>query len=107
MDVYQEICAKNSAYDIKRIDDPAFKQYGTLWNEFDLTELETFCNKNVKIDSEKSFYVPSNPALEKPDFNFLIRINHIIELYLIVQMYRDDLSNIHKLCFGMRDCDIR
>ena len=48
MDAYQEICAKNSAYDIKRIDDPAFKQYGTLWNEFDLTELEAFCNKNVK-----------------------------------------------------------
>ena len=65
MDAYQEICAKNSAYDIKRIDDPAFKQYGTLWNEFDLTELEAFCNKNVKIDSEKNFYVPSNPALEK------------------------------------------
>ena len=59
MDAYQEICAKNSAYDIKRIDDPAFKQYGTLWNEFDLTELEAFCNKNVKIDSEKNFYVPS------------------------------------------------
>ncbi len=65
MDAYQEICAKNSAYDIKRIDDPSFKQYGTLWNEFDLTELEAFCNKNVKIDSEKNFYVPSNPALEK------------------------------------------
>ena len=29
MDAYQEICAKNSAYDIKRIDDPSFKQYGT------------------------------------------------------------------------------
>lgn len=68
MDAYQEICAKNSAYDIKRIDDPSFKQYGTLWNEFDLTELEAFCNKNVKIDS-KELLRAFKPRFGKTCFN--------------------------------------
>lgn len=65
MGTYQELCAKNVKYDIKQIDDPSFKQYGTIWNGFDITELETFCQKNVKIDQQKNFYTPSNPELEK------------------------------------------
>ena len=61
MDAYQEIGAKNSAYDIKRIDYPSFKQYGTLWNEFDLTELECFAIKTSRLIPKRTFTCLQTP----------------------------------------------
>lgn len=62
---YQQICQLNPTYQIKPITDPSFKQYGVIWENYDLTEVKNFAHNHFTIPSGPNVYVPSNPELEK------------------------------------------
>lgn len=54
----------NPDYQILSINDPRFAQFGLVYSQYDLTEIEQWMGQNVRVDPQDNQYVPSNPALE-------------------------------------------
>ncbi|WP_125587869.1 DUF4867 family protein [Companilactobacillus jidongensis] len=65
MSTYEDFKKLNPDYKILTIDDPDFKKYGTVYTDYDISEINDFMNNKVKISSPGNTYVPSNPALEE------------------------------------------
>jgi len=65
MNSLEEFRKLNPEYKILSIEDPDFKKYGTVYDNYDIGEVTEYMNKNVEISSPENFYTPSNVELEK------------------------------------------
>jgi len=60
---YDELRKQNPTINIQQITDATFKDYGQVYTQYDVSELNTFMDQ-VAIPSDTNLYVPSNPAME-------------------------------------------
>ncbi|GBG93695.1 hypothetical protein LFYK43_01540 [Ligilactobacillus salitolerans] len=64
MTKYEELCQKNSDYQIQAISAPSFSKYGKIYTDYDISEIVKYMDNNISIDPENNVYVPSNAELE-------------------------------------------
>lgn len=67
MSTFEKIQQLNPDKQIHQLTDPAFADYGVTYPQYDVSELKTFMDQNVKIPAPTAanLYVPSNPDMEK------------------------------------------
>ena len=65
MNKYEEMCAQNPTYTIKKTTDQAFAKYGKIYTNYDVSDVIKYMDDNITIDQTSNVYVPSNAELEK------------------------------------------